>query len=88
MVTKSVPKMKKPQIHDSWLAKLDEEFNKEYFTELKSKILADKGKYEISPPSNQIFSTFNRTPLVDEIVQRSFNVNRFWKYSDPFCIIV
>lgn len=63
MVTNSIPKAKKPEIHDTWLAVLEEEFTQPYFKSLKEKLKADKSRYEVYPPGNKIFSAFNRTPF-------------------------
>lgn len=51
---------KKPQIHDSWLVHLRDEFNAPYFSELKSFLKSEKmaGK-TIYPPEPQIFNAFN-----------------------------
>lgn len=55
-----------PQIHDSWKALLLQEFQKDYFNQLKQFLLEEKSKYVVYPPSNLIFSAFNFTPF-DEV---------------------
>lgn len=55
-----------PKIHDSWKALLLEEFQKEYFIQLKQFLVEEKSKYVVYPPSNLIFSAFNFTPF-DEV---------------------
>lgn len=55
-----------PQLHDSWKALLLEEFQKEYFIQLKQFLVEEKSKYVVYPPSNLIFSAFNFTPF-DEV---------------------
>ena len=55
-----------PQLHDSWKALLLEEFQKDYFIQLKQFLVEEKAKYVVYPPSNLIFSAFNFTPF-DEV---------------------
>jgi uracil-DNA glycosylase len=52
-----------PVIETSWKAALDEEFNKEYFHELKFFLLEEKKKYRIFPRGQLIFNAFNHTPF-------------------------
>jgi len=54
----------KPQIDESWLGALKNEFESEYFKALKAFLLAEKkaGK-TIFPPGPEIFNAFNSTPL-------------------------
>ena len=54
----------KPQIEESWLAVLKEEFQKPYFLALKQFIVKEKkaGKI-IYPPGKDIFNAFNSTPF-------------------------
>lgn len=52
-----------PQLHHSWKALLLDEFQKDYFVQLKNFLLDEKSKYSVYPPSNLIFSAFNFTPF-------------------------
>jgi uracil-DNA glycosylase len=53
-----------PQIEDSWKHHLSEEFNKPYFSELKSFLVNEKNNGStIFPPGQQIFNAFNLTPF-------------------------
>lgn len=52
----------KPQIDASWAEVLDNEFNSEYFKNLKSFLLKEKSKHIIYPPGSLIFNAFNHTP--------------------------
>lgn len=52
-----------PVIEQSWKERLKNEFQKEYFTVLKSFLVAEKSKYAIYPPGKQIFAAFNFTPF-------------------------
>lgn len=51
------------QIAESWKKQLHEEFQKPYFSQLKSFLKEEKAKYTIYPRGAQIFSAFNRTPF-------------------------
>ncbi len=53
----------KLQIHESWKNVLSEEFNKPYFSELKSFLQEEKQQYRIYPPEDKIFEAFNTIPL-------------------------
>lgn len=53
----------KPQIEQSWLPILEEEFNAEYFKNLKQFLVEEKQNHTIYPPGSLIFSAFNRTPF-------------------------
>ena len=53
----------KPEIEDSWKKILNNEFNAEYFRELKRFLVEEKKRYNIFPPGNQIFAAFNYTPF-------------------------
>lgn len=54
----------KPQIDASWLAILKDEFEKEYFKNLKLFLMQEKaGSVPIYPPGNQIFNAFNLCPF-------------------------
>ncbi len=51
-------------IEESWKAKMDEEFNKPYFDELKNFLVEEKNKGNVVyPTGQQIFSAFNHTPF-------------------------
>lgn len=52
-----------PQIEPSWLKVLKEEFEKDYFVELKKQLKEEKKQYKIFPPGPEIFSAFNHTPF-------------------------
>ena len=52
-----------PKIDDSWKKMLSEEFNKEYFLNLKSFLVEEKIKYTIYPLGSNIFHAFNYTPF-------------------------
>jgi uracil-DNA glycosylase len=53
----------KPDIEPSWLQELNDEFQKEYFLNLKKFLLEEKKKYTIYPPGKYIFNAFNLTPF-------------------------
>jgi uracil-DNA glycosylase len=52
-----------PSIENSWKAQLADEFNANYFTQLKAFLLAEKQTQRVFPPGNKIFSAFNHTPF-------------------------
>ncbi len=54
---------RKVQIEESWYRQLSEEFQKDYFTELKKFLVEEKQNYIIYPPGLQIFSAFDKTPF-------------------------
>jgi len=54
-----------PKIEQSWKKILLNEFEKEYFSNLKSFLLEEKSKYKVFPPGSEIFSAFNYTPYDD-----------------------
>ncbi|MBC8265698.1 MAG: uracil-DNA glycosylase [Flavobacteriales bacterium] len=53
----------KPQIETSWKTILSDEFNKNYFLELKQFLLDEKKQHTIFPKGKDIFNAFNYTPL-------------------------
>jgi len=55
-----------PRIEESWKEALRDEFNAEYFQQLKAFLCDDKKRYPIYPPGTKIFSAFNFTPF-DEV---------------------
>jgi len=54
---------KKPLIDESWYQVLKEEFEKDYFKNLKNFLVEEKKKHTIYPPGNQIFAAFDSTPF-------------------------
>src|SRR5690606_28266334 len=53
-----------PQIENSWLEALKEEFEKPYFAAIKSFLVEEKQKgFTIYPPGPKIFNAFNLTPF-------------------------
>ncbi len=54
-----------PLIEDSWKQILQNEFDSDYFSSLKEKLLEEKKRYVVYPPGSQIFSAFNHTPFDD-----------------------
>ncbi len=55
----------KPQIEQSWKNILEDEFNSNYFHQLKQFLLEEKKNHSIYPPGSQIFTAFNHTPFND-----------------------
>jgi len=53
----------KPQIEESWLEALQEEFDKEYFTSLKEFLREEQNTYTVFPPGPEIFTAFNLCPI-------------------------
>ncbi len=51
----------KPVIEEKWGGMLTEEFNQDYFMNLKQFLLEEKKKYTIYPPGAQIFAAFDNT---------------------------
>ena len=55
-----------PQIEKSWKKVLNDNFNSDYFKEIKNYIIQEKSKkHKIFPPENYIFNAFNHTPFKD-----------------------
>jgi uracil-DNA glycosylase len=52
-----------PKIHPSWKEILKEEFNADYFKNLKNFLVEEKRKNLVYPPGPLIFEAFNRTPF-------------------------
>ena len=52
-----------PAIENSWKQELSEEFQQEYFFNLKNFLVEEKKKYLIFPPGSEIFAAFNYTPF-------------------------
>jgi len=53
----------KPKIEDGWKNALHDEFTKDYFIELKKKLIVEKQNHIVYPPSDSIFAAFNLTPF-------------------------
>lgn len=53
----------KPNINESWYKVLHEEFEKDYFTNLKTFLNEEKKEHTIFPPGNKIFAAFDSTPF-------------------------
>lgn len=54
---------KKPLIDESWYQVLIEEFEKDYFINLKKFLVEEKKQHIIYPPGKQIFAAFDSTPF-------------------------
>ncbi len=52
-----------PVIEESWKALLGSEFDKIYFSELKTFLLEEKKNYRVFPPGKLIFNAFDQTPF-------------------------
>jgi uracil-DNA glycosylase len=52
-----------PKIEASWLEELKDEFDKDYFLELKKFLLEEKRLYQVYPPGPRIFAAFDVTPF-------------------------
>jgi uracil-DNA glycosylase len=52
-----------PQIEDSWKDVLAEEFQAQYFLELKEFLVEEKANYIVYPPGRLIFNAFQLTPF-------------------------
>lgn len=52
-----------PNIEESWLKVLNQEFQSPYFHYLKSFLVEEKKKHTIFPPGRLIFNAFNLTPF-------------------------
>ncbi len=61
--TKCLILMKTVKIDDSWYERLKDEFSSEYFSQLKSFLVAEKQQYVVFPPGSQIFNAFDTTPF-------------------------
>ncbi|MEJ2595358.1 MAG: uracil-DNA glycosylase [bacterium] len=57
------PQDSNPQIEESWLEALRDEFQSSYFSQLREFLVEEKKSQVIYPPGSQIFSAFNLTPL-------------------------
>lgn len=54
---------KVPQLEESWLSVLGNEFSEPYFQDLKQFLISEKQQYPVYPPGSLIFEAFNRTPF-------------------------
>lgn len=52
-----------PVIENSWKQVLYDEFQSEYFQDLKGFLVTEKRKHTIYPPGSDIFAAFNHTPF-------------------------
>lgn len=52
-----------PQIHESWKAVLQDQFEADYFGKLKDFLLEEKKKFTVYPPGALIFNAFEQTPF-------------------------
>jgi len=52
-----------PHIEESWKTILQDEFEKQYFKELKEFLVDEKSKYPVYPPGGLIFNAFRLTPF-------------------------
>jgi len=55
----------KTNIEKSWGKVLQNEFNSDYFINLKSTLINEQNNFTIYPPSKDIFNAFNTTPFDD-----------------------
>jgi len=56
--------MRKVQLHNSWLSRLDDQFQREYMQKLRNFLLTRKQhRAVIYPPGTQIFNALNSTPF-------------------------
>lgn len=53
----------KPQIEESWLEVLADEFDRAYFADLKSFLIEEKRQYVVYPAGSLIFNAFAHTPF-------------------------
>lgn len=52
-----------PRIEESWKSVLINEFQSDYFSDLKAFLQAEKQNHTLYPPGSLIFSAFNHTPF-------------------------
>ncbi|MBI1289107.1 MAG: uracil-DNA glycosylase [Flavobacteriales bacterium] len=53
----------KPKIEPSWLKLLQDEFNAEYFSQLRDFLVKEKQTQTVFPPGSLIFNAFDHTPV-------------------------
>jgi len=51
------------QIHDSWKKVLGAEFEKQYFIDIKEKLIKERATHVVYPPAHLIFNAFDTTPF-------------------------
>ncbi|UFX83136.1 uracil-DNA glycosylase [Candidatus Absconditicoccus praedator] len=51
-----------PKIEKSWFSALKDEFQKDYFIDLKQFLIKEKQNHEVYPPGEKIFSAFDKCP--------------------------
>ena len=54
---------KKPQLHQSWLDALGDEFEKPYMAQLKAFLVDEKKRFRVYPPGPMMFNALNTTHL-------------------------
>ncbi len=54
---------RRPQLPESWLAVLGDEFAKPYMAELRAFLLEEKKEAPVFPPGPEIFAAFDHTPF-------------------------
>lgn len=52
-----------PKLEEGWLNVLKPEFEKPYFSDLKSFLVKEREQFTVYPPGNRIFAAFNYTPF-------------------------
>jgi len=52
-----------PRLESSWLELLRDEFQKDYFIQLKQFLVEEKAKYRVFPPGSRIFAALDTTPF-------------------------
>lgn len=52
-----------PHIEESWKNALIKEFQSDYFSELKTFLVAERARHTVYPPGPKIFNAFDSTPL-------------------------
>jgi uracil-DNA glycosylase len=60
------PAVKRPQLPESWLAVIEDEFHKPYMGDLKRFLLEERKNQQVFPPGQQMFNAFWLTPF-DEV---------------------
>lgn len=56
-------KINTPNIDPTWYEVLENQFNADYFGDLKTFLVDEKSRYRVYPPGSLIFNAFNLTPL-------------------------
>lgn len=54
-----------PQLEASWKEVLQDEFQSEYFADLKEFLIEEKAEHTVYPPGNKIFAAFDHAPFED-----------------------